>query len=61
MTSQPEHVTNDGLRPSSANAKDEQRVDDIAPLSKEDEETVSLVHKRLIQEMDLAAVENLGA
>ncbi len=61
MTSQPEHVTNDGLRPSSANAKDEQRADDVSPLSKEDEATVSLVHKRLIQDMDLAAVENLGA
>lgn len=60
MTSQPEHVTEDGLRRSAPQPKDEQFADDVAPLSKEDEETVSLVHRRLIQDMDLAAVENLG-
>ena len=60
MTSQPEHVTEDGLRRSAPQPKDERFADDVAPLSKEDEETVSLVHRRLIQDMDLAAVENLG-
>ncbi len=37
-----------------------QSPDDIAPLSKEDEELVQRVHQRLIQEMDLSAVEKLG-
>ena len=35
--------------------------DDFAPLSTEDEETVQLVHQRLIQEVDIKAVERLGA
>src|SRR5688500_11457005 len=35
-------------------------VDDFAPLATEDEEVVQKVHQRLIQEMDLSAVERLG-
>ncbi|MEO7667285.1 MAG: CpaF family protein, partial [Dehalococcoidia bacterium] len=38
-----------------------QTTDEIAPLSKEDDELVQRVHQRLIQEMDLSAVEKLGA
>jgi len=34
--------------------------DDFAPLSIEDEETVQLVHQRLIQEVDIKAIERLG-
>jgi pilus assembly protein CpaF len=34
---------------------------DFAPLSAEDEEIVQLVHQRLIQEVDIKAVERLGA
>jgi pilus assembly protein CpaF len=34
--------------------------DEFAPLSAEDEETVRRVHQRLIQDMDLSAVERLG-
>jgi pilus assembly protein CpaF len=39
---------------------DTQAADEIAPLSKEDEDLVLRVHQRLIQEMDLSAVEKLG-
>ena len=60
MTSKPENVTNEGSLGGLAQPGDGQSADDMAPLSKEDEDTVSLVHKRLIQDMDLAAVENLG-
>jgi pilus assembly protein CpaF len=35
-------------------------VDEFAPLSPEDEEIVLRVHQRLIQDMDLSAVERLG-
>ncbi|HET8945246.1 MAG TPA: CpaF family protein [Dehalococcoidia bacterium] len=35
-------------------------VDEFAPLSPEDEEIVQKVHHRLIQDMDLSAVEKLG-
>jgi pilus assembly protein CpaF len=35
-------------------------VDDFAPLSTEDEEVVQKVHTRVIQDMDLSAVERLG-
>src|SRR3990172_4711145 len=35
-------------------------TDEFAPLSPEDEELVLKVHQRLIQEMDLKAVEKLG-
>jgi pilus assembly protein CpaF len=35
--------------------------DEYAPLSPEDEQTVQLVHHRLIQEVDIKAVERLGA
>lgn len=35
-------------------------TDDFAPLSREDEEIVHRVHQRLIQEMDLSALEKLG-
>jgi pilus assembly protein CpaF len=35
--------------------------DDYSPLSAEDEQTVQLVHQRLIQEVDIKAVERLGA
>jgi len=35
-------------------------VDDFAPLSAEDEEVVQKVHTRVIQDMDLSAVERLG-
>jgi pilus assembly protein CpaF len=41
--------------------KDIARPDDFAPLSVEDEETVQLVHQRLIQEVDIKAIERLGA
>ncbi len=34
--------------------------DEFAPLSPEDEESVQKVHQRLIQDMDLSAVEKLG-
>ena len=34
--------------------------DDFAPLTVEDEETVHLVHQRLIQEVDIKAIERLG-
>jgi pilus assembly protein CpaF len=34
--------------------------DDFAPLSVEDEETVQVVHQRLIQEVDIKAIERLG-
>ena len=60
MSSQPEDVTNGLSRFSAALPTDEQHTDDIAPLSKEDEEMVVLVHRRLIQDMDLTAVEKLG-
>ncbi|MEE8543512.1 MAG: ATPase, T2SS/T4P/T4SS family, partial [Gammaproteobacteria bacterium] len=60
MTSQPEDVTNGGSRWNAALPVDEQRMDDMAPLSKEDEAIVALVHRRLIQDMDLTAVEKLG-
>jgi pilus assembly protein CpaF len=36
-------------------------TDEYAPLSPEDEHTVQLVHQRLIQEVDIKAVERLGA
>jgi pilus assembly protein CpaF len=35
-------------------------VDEFAPLAAEDEEVVLAVHQRLIQDMDLSAVERLG-
>jgi pilus assembly protein CpaF len=35
--------------------------DDYSPLTAEDEEIVQLVHQRLIQEVDIKAVERLGA
>ena len=35
-------------------------IDDAAPLSKDDEDLAAAVHRRLIQDMDLAAVEKLG-
>ena len=60
MALQREDVTNEGSRLSAARPADEQPMDDMAPLSKEDEKIVALVHRRLIQDMDLAAVENLG-
>src|SRR4029453_19385605 len=34
--------------------------DDFAPLTVEDEGTVQLVHQRLIQEVDIKAIERLG-
>jgi pilus assembly protein CpaF len=40
--------------------KGAEAVDEHAPLSAEDEELVQKVHQRLIQEMDLKAVEKLG-
>ena len=60
MTWQPENGTSGESRWSAARPEDEQRMDDTAPLSKEDEGIVALVHKRLIQDMDLTAVEKLG-
>ena len=60
MTTKPENVADEGSWAGPAQPEDGQRTDDMSPLSKEDEDTVSLVHKRLIQDMDLAAVENLG-
>ena len=60
MTSKPENVAEEGSWGGVAQPGDGQPIDDMAPLSKEDEDTVSQVHKRLIQDMDLAAVENLG-
>ena len=60
MTTKPENVADEGSWAGPAQPGDGQRIDDMAPLSKEDEDTVSLVHRRLIQDMDLAAVENLG-
>ncbi len=39
---------------------DRAAVDEFAPLSPEDEESVQRVHQRLIQDMDLSAVERLG-
>lgn len=60
MALQHEDVANEGSRWSAAGPADEQPMDDMAPLSKEDEKIVALVHRRLIQDMDLAAVENLG-
>jgi pilus assembly protein CpaF len=41
--------------------KDVEIADEYAPLSPEDEKTVQLVHQRLIQEVDIKAVERLGA
>src|SRR3990172_4863291 len=35
-------------------------ADEFAPLTAEDEEAVRLVHQRLIQDMDLSAVERMG-
>ena len=60
MTSKSENVAEEGSWGGVAQPGDGQPIDDMAPLSKEDEDTVSQVHKRLIQDMDLAAVENLG-
>jgi pilus assembly protein CpaF len=60
MTSQPENVPTGGSQWSTPPLAEEQRPDDMAPLSREDEEIVSLVHRRLIQDMDLTAVEKLG-
>jgi len=40
--------------------KDVTVTDEYAPLSPEDEQTVQLVHHRLIQEVDIKAVERLG-
>src|SRR3972149_4862787 len=40
--------------------KKTETIDDYAPLSSGDEEVVLRVHQRLIQEMDLSAVEKLG-
>ncbi len=60
MALQHEDVTNEGSRLSAARPADGQPMDDMAPLSREDENIVALVHRRLIQDMDLAAVENLG-
>ena len=60
MTSQPEDVTNGESPWRLASPEVEQNGDDMAPLSKEDEEIVALVHRRLIQDMDLTAVEKLG-
>ncbi|MDO8616806.1 MAG: CpaF family protein [Dehalococcoidia bacterium] len=39
---------------------DQVAVNDFAPLSAEDEEVVQKVHTRVIQDMDLSAVERLG-
>src|SRR3990172_6728662 len=41
--------------------KDVTVSDESAPLSPEDEQTVQHVHQRLIQEVDIKAVERLGA
>ena len=60
MTLQHEDATHGGPRWSAARPADEQRMDDMEPLSKEDEGIVALVHRRLIQDMDLTAVEKLG-
>ncbi len=60
MTSQPDDITNGGPRWSTQPVVDAQQTEDIAPLSMDDEEIVSLVHRRLIQDMDLKAVEKLG-
>ena len=59
MTSQAEDVTNGGSRWNIAPAVEEKHMDDRAPLSEDDEAIVALVHRRLIQDMDLAAVEKL--
>src|SRR3990172_11337673 len=40
--------------------KDKPAVDEFAPLSPEDEEIVHKVHQKLIQDMDVSAVEKLG-
>jgi pilus assembly protein CpaF len=39
---------------------DQPAVDEFAPLSPDDEEVVQKVHQKLIQDMDLTAVEKLG-
>ncbi len=51
MTSQAEDVKNGGSRWNIAPAVEEKHMDDRAPLSKDDEAIVALVHRRLIQDM----------
>jgi len=54
-------LTDDGVLWSFNLPKELEAADQFAPLSEEDEEVVQHAHQRLIQEVDLKAIERLGA